>query len=429
LIPLPCSQKPLFYPPHSPWQPAERRRNYIHINFKDGIVNSTMLEIGSVQDISLHITILREYIGMEPRLCVDAQQMHQFFCLGHVFRNWFIESLAENGFVSGRDYAPYDKRRTGQGRPAVDYLVSLPMAREMAACLPHNLRAVQCGRYIKEVEASGKLPVRAGVDSVLELVEKKLPPAATPPRPPEPAAVSLPASSIPVIKGKIGGIETLVVDARSLHEFLDVGRHFASWIKGRILNSQYSEGIDYATFDCPRVGNQKPTSGRGGDRKSIGYLLSLNTAKEVAMMERNAQGRAVRNYFIDCEKQLYTRLPAAAPEAPQTVGTNEKPDAGADTRLVAADSIVMSPAEFSGYRAVMSARQNRLALLGGEVFSVNLRATEDKAIAAITTTAFLKVVNPKMNKFMGDLEFDYGTADGLKAMIDAISGWDHRTAA
>jgi phage anti-repressor protein len=409
--------------------PGKTPRNFIHTDFPDGIMNSPLVEIGSVQDISLHVTILREYIGMKPRLCVDAQQMHKFFCIGRVFRKWFSESLAENGFVSGRDYAPYNKRQTGQGRPAVDYLVSLPMAREMAACLPHNLRAVQCGRYIKEVEASGKLPVKAGVGSVLDVVEKKLPPATTPPRPPEPAVVSLQASSIPVITGVIGGIEALVVDARDLHQFLNVGRDFSTWIKGRILNSQYFEGTDYDSFDSPLVVNQKPSSGRGGDRKSIGYLLSLNTAKEVAMMERNAQGRAVRNYFIDCEKQLYSRLPAAAPEAPQTVGTNEKPDAGADTRLVAADSIVMSPAEFSGYRAVMSARQNRLALLGGEVFSVNLRATEDKAIAAITTTAFLKVVNPKMNKFMGDLEFDYGTADGLKAMIDAISGWDHRTAA
>ena len=391
-------------------------------------MNSPLVEIGSIQDISVHITILREYIGMKPRLCVDAQQMHQFFCIGRVFRKWFTESLAENGFVSGRDYAPYNKRQSGQGRPAVDYLVSLPMAREMAACLPHNLRAVQCGRYVKEVEASGKLPVKAGVDSVLDVVEKKLPPATTPPRPPAPAAVSLQASSIPVIKGKIGGIETLVVDARSLHEFLNVGRHFASWIKGRILNSQYSEGIDYVTFDCPRVGNQKPTSGRGGDQKSIGYLLSLNTAKEVAMMERNAQGRAVRNYFIDCEKQLYAQIPTAAPEAPQKVASTPTPEPGGDTRLVAGDSIVMSPVRFSGFKAVLRARQDRLALLSCEVYTASLKATEDSVIAAMTTAAFLNVATPKINKVSSESDLDIATTEGVKAMIDAINAWNHHPA-
>jgi hypothetical protein len=76
----------------------------------------------------------------------------------------------------------------------------------------------------------------------------------------------------------------------------------------------------------------------------------------------------------------------------------------------------------------MIARQNRLALLGDEIFSVSLLATEDNAIAANSATAFLKVVNPKINKFMGGLEFDYGTAELLKAMIDAIDVWDHRPA-
>ena len=208
-------------------------------------MNSPLIEVGSVEDITRHITILREYIGMKPRLCVDAQQMHLFFGITRVFRKWFTESLAENGFASARDYTAYNKHQTGKGRPAVDYLVSLPMAMELASSLPHNLRAAQCLRYMKEIDASGKLPDKAGVRSVLDVIEKKLPPASAP------AVVSLQASSIPVIKGVIGGVDTLVVDARSLHEFLNVGRDFSNWIKGRILTSQYFDGIDYAIFDSP----------------------------------------------------------------------------------------------------------------------------------------------------------------------------------
>jgi anti-repressor protein len=83
----------------------------------------------------------------------------------------------------------------------------------------------------------------------------------------------LQASSIPVINGVIGRIEAMVVYARDLHQFLNVGRDFSTWIKGRILTSQYFQGTDYAIFDSPRVVNQESTTGRGGDRKSIGYLV------------------------------------------------------------------------------------------------------------------------------------------------------------
>ena len=47
----------------------------------------------------------------------------------------------------------------------------------------------------------------------------------------------------------------------------------------------------------------KSTSRRGGHNK-IDYLLSLNMAKELAIVENNAQGKAARRYFISCEEQL-----------------------------------------------------------------------------------------------------------------------------
>ena len=46
---------------------------------------------------------------------------------------------------------------------------------------------------------------------------------------------------------------------------------------------------------------------KGGDRNSIDYILSMDMAKELAMIENNSTGRAARRYFIQCEKR-YRKL-------------------------------------------------------------------------------------------------------------------------
>jgi len=86
-----------------------------------------------------------------------------------------------------------------------------------------------------------------------------------------------------------------VVNARELHEFLGVGKDFSTWVKDRIEKYGFEEDSDYALFDSPNLGNQ---TGRGGDRKSKDYLLTLDCAKEISMAENSERGRQVRKYFI-----------------------------------------------------------------------------------------------------------------------------------
>jgi phage anti-repressor protein len=96
--------------------------------------------------------------------------------------------------------------------------------------------------------------------------------------------------------------EKQFVDARLLHRFLKTGRDFSTWIKNRIEEYAFEENQDYIvkSFDSPDLGNQKK---RGGDRRSIDYLLTIDTAKELAMVERTEVGRQVRRYFIEVEKK------------------------------------------------------------------------------------------------------------------------------
>lgn len=96
------------------------------------------------------------------------------------------------------------------------------------------------------------------------------------------------------IRKMIGNDEVQTVDARAFHEFLGVGKKFADWIKDRVEQYGFSAETDFVTFS---------QNGEKG-RPTTEYAISLDMAKELAMVERNEMGRAARRYFIECEKRL-----------------------------------------------------------------------------------------------------------------------------
>lgn len=107
---------------------------------------------------------------------------------------------------------------------------------------------------------------------------------------------------IPVFSGQISNSQTLLCDARKLHEFLQIKSKFATWISRRIEEYGFIENQDFLVSQIWDTKN----SGRGGNRKAVSeYHLTLDMAKELAMVERNEQGRAARRYFIECEKRLH----------------------------------------------------------------------------------------------------------------------------
>lgn len=110
---------------------------------------------------------------------------------------------------------------------------------------------------------------------------------------------------VPVVSAEIGDRTLKAVNARDLHAFLEVGRDFSTWIKDRIEEYGFLEEEDFSPVlgskneVCSPVLGSK--SGSGGHNR-IEYLLTLDMAKELAMVERNAKGREVRQYFIECEQ-------------------------------------------------------------------------------------------------------------------------------
>ena len=120
---------------------------------------------------------------------------------------------------------------------------------------------------------------------------------------------------IPVKPGNIGGETASLVSAKKLHDFLEIGRDFTTWIKGRIGQYGFTAGVDFIVVE----NLSSPVSGSAKYRQQIehDYLITTDMGKELAMVERNDKGREVRRYFINCERQAksVSAIPQSLPEA------------------------------------------------------------------------------------------------------------------
>ncbi|CAE6906848.1 Putative Phage anti-repressor protein [Pseudomonas marincola] len=114
---------------------------------------------------------------------------------------------------------------------------------------------------------------------------------------------------IPVRFGELNGEVVQLCSARDLYICLGVTTRFNDWVSRRVAEYGFIEGQDFSMVTQKRV-----TKGRGGDRRSQEYSLSVDMAKELAMVERTEAGRRIRRYFIDCEKQLRKIAPEVAAE-------------------------------------------------------------------------------------------------------------------
>lgn len=117
---------------------------------------------------------------------------------------------------------------------------------------------------------------------------------------------------IPVFTGNINNESILLCNARELYVKLKVGRQFATWITGRIAEYGFIENQDYICVSQIRETQRR--DGQRGTAKSKDYHLTLDMAKELAMIENNGIGRQIRRYFIRCEKQLKQMVGLTTPE-------------------------------------------------------------------------------------------------------------------
>lgn len=120
------------------------------------------------------------------------------------------------------------------------------------------------------------------------------------------------------------------VNARDLWKKLGSKRQFSDWIKDRlqrfvenedyvivshntqkILKNQlhkFMEPENQSQIESKEVfhKNMKNLKNQGG-RPTIDYFLTIDTAKMICMLENNEIGDKIRRYFVECEKELFSR--------------------------------------------------------------------------------------------------------------------------
>jgi len=91
------------------------------------------------------------------------------------------------------------------------------------------------------------------------------------------------------------------VSGRDLHAFLGLGRDYTTWFKS-MVEYGFTEGEDFTPV---RVESS-------GGRPGADHVLTLDMAKELAMIQRTDKGKQARQYFIEVEKRSLAAIPTGS---------------------------------------------------------------------------------------------------------------------
>lgn len=93
--------------------------------------------------------------------------------------------------------------------------------------------------------------------------------------------------------------DTQTVSAREVHEQLCIRTEFAKWFS-RMCEYGFSAENDYSEVIVKNDENSK------GGRPAADYRISVDMAKQICMIQRTPEGKAVRQYLINLEKAWNT---------------------------------------------------------------------------------------------------------------------------
>lgn len=90
--------------------------------------------------------------------------------------------------------------------------------------------------------------------------------------------------------------ERITLSARELHEFLGIKTRYNDWFE-RMEKYGFTENVDY------RAITQKRVTVQGNGTTYTDHEITLDMAKEIAMLQRSERGKQCRQYFLELERK------------------------------------------------------------------------------------------------------------------------------
>lgn len=90
--------------------------------------------------------------------------------------------------------------------------------------------------------------------------------------------------------------DTQVVSARELYKGLEIAQRFSRWVSNNW--NMFEKNVDYVPCTLSTQQNQY-----GGTKELDDYTITIDMAKQLAMMVRTEKGKQYRKYFLELERK------------------------------------------------------------------------------------------------------------------------------
>ena len=98
---------------------------------------------------------------------------------------------------------------------------------------------------------------------------------------------------IKITQTQIGAENVNSVNAKSIYNYLEIKTAYTTWIQRAIEKYDFNEGEDFVS-DLKESNYGRP---------SKTFIVSMDMAKELCLVENNPRGKETRKHFIKAEKQ------------------------------------------------------------------------------------------------------------------------------
>ena len=155
--------------------------------------------------------------------------------------------------------------------------------------------------------------------------------------------------------------ERITVSARDLHKALEVSTDFNHWFT-RMCEYGFEAQKDFTTF----------LSESTGGRPSQDAQITVDMAKEIAMLQRTEKGKEVRKYFIQIEKEWNSPervMARALTIANKTIATLELENKEMKPKALFADAVAQSDTSILVYDLAKLICQNGVKIGGNRLWT------------------------------------------------------------